>query len=410
VPERVTIDAIGHRGDGVARTADGPLYVPFALPGEEVLVERQGERGRLVDVLTPSPHRTEPPCRHFGRCGGCALQMLPVAGTRRLKRDFVVAALAKEGIATEVAETAGVNPSSRRRAVLTAIRAGKGVLLGYNERQSNKIVDIEECPILAPALADRILATRPLLARFISGRKPVRVTALMTAGGLDLDLQGAASASPRSLPALADEAAALGIARLSIDGEPLLTLAEAQIAVSGVPLVPPPGAFVQASAEAEAIMTELVTAHLAGAKRAADLFAGCGPFALALARHMPVRAVESSAPALTALAASARRARGLRPIETERRDLFAFPLAPAELAAFDAVVFDPPRAGARAQAEALAASRVPRIAAVSCNPASFARDARLLCDGGYRLERVVPVDQFVFSAETEVVGLFGRSR
>jgi len=410
VPERVTIDAIGHRGDGVARTADGPLYVPFALPGEEVLVERQGERGRLVDVLTPSPHRTEPPCRHFGRCGGCALQMLPLAGTRRLKRDFVVAALAKEGIATEVAETAGVNPSSRRRAVLTAIRAGKGVLLGYNERQSNKIVDIEECPILAPALADRILATRPLLARFISGRKPVRVTALMTAGGLDLDLQGAASASPRSLPALADEAAALGIARLSIDGEPLLTLAEAQIAVSGVPLVPPPGAFVQASAEAEAIMTELVGAHLAGAKRAADLFAGCGPFALALARHMPVRAVESSAPALTALAASARRARGLRPIETERRDLFAFPLAPAELAAFDAVVFDPPRAGARAQAEALAASRVPRIAAVSCNPASFARDARLLCDGGYRLERVVPVDQFVFSAETEVVGLFGRSR
>jgi len=410
VPERVTIDAIGHRGDGVARTADGPLYVPFALPGEEVLVERQGQRGRLVDVLTPSPHRTEPPCRHFGRCGGCALQMLPVAGTRRLKRDFVVAALAKEGIATEVAETAGVNPSSRRRAVLTAIRAGIGVLLGYNERQSNKIVDIEECPILAPALADRILATRPLLARFVSGQKPVRVTALMTAGGLDLDLQGAASAPPRSLPALADEAAALGIARLSIDGEPLLTLAEAQIAVSGVPLVPPPGAFVQASAETEAIMTELVTAHLAGAKRAADLFAGCGPFALALARHMPVRAVESSAPALTALAASARRARGLRPIETERRDLFAFPLAPAELAAFDAVVFDPPRAGARAQAEALAASRVPRIAAVSCNPASFARDARLLCDGGYRLERVVPVDQFVFSAETEVVGLFGRSR
>jgi len=125
VPERVTIDAIGHRGDGVARTADGPLYVPFALPGEEVLVERQGQRGRLVDVLTPSPHRTEPPCRHFGRCGGCALQMLPVAGTRRLKHDFVVAALAKEGIATEVAETAGVNPSSRRRAVLTAIRPGK---------------------------------------------------------------------------------------------------------------------------------------------------------------------------------------------------------------------------------------------------------------------------------------------
>jgi 23S rRNA (uracil1939-C5)-methyltransferase len=201
---------------------------------------------------------------------------------------------------------------------------------------------------------------------------------------------------------------ASGIARLSIEGEPLLSLAEPAISVSGVAIVPPPGAFVQASAEAEAVMAELVARHLARADRAADLFCGVGTFALALAGHTQVHAVESDQPALDALAAAVRRAKGLKRIATERRDLFAFPLSPAELASFDGVVFDPPRAGAKAQAAALAASKVPRVAAVSCNPASFARDARILVHGGYVLERVVPIDQFVYSAETEVVGLFSR--
>jgi 23S rRNA (uracil1939-C5)-methyltransferase len=177
-----------------------------------------------------------------------------------------------------------------------------------------------------------------------------------------------------------------------------------------VPVTPPPGAFLQASAEAEAVMAALVADHLAGARRVADLFSGIGTFALALARQSPVHAVEASEPALAALPAAARRATGLKPITTERRDLFAMPLAPQELRAFDAIVFDPPRAGAKAQAEALAVSEVARVAAVSCNPATFARDARILIDGGYALERVVPVDQFVYSAEVEVVGLFRRDR
>jgi 23S rRNA (uracil1939-C5)-methyltransferase len=198
------------------------------------------------------------------------------------------------------------------------------------------------------------------------------------------------------------------VARLSIAGEPVLSLAEPLVEVAGVMLTPPPGAFIQASAEAETLMAGLVVEHFAGAKRAADLFSGFGTFALALARTMPVKAVEASDAALAALAMAARHAPGLKRIETERRDLFAFPLAASELKGFDAVVFDPPRAGAKAQAEALAASLVPRIAAISCNPASFARDARILVDGGYHLERVVPVDQFVYSAEVEVVGLFRR--
>jgi 23S rRNA (uracil1939-C5)-methyltransferase len=410
VAEAVRIERIGHRGDGVAETPEGPVYVPFALPRERVTIEREGERGRLIDILEPSPERVAPPCRHFGRCGGCALQMMPLAATRVWKRDLVAAALARERIEAEVAETVGVAPASRRRAVLTALHPGKRIVLGFNEQLSNRVVDIEKCPVLAPALAERLAAIRELLPPLVPAGRRVRVTALLTRGGLDLDLGGAVAPPSRAVATLAETAGRHGIARLSVDSEPILTLAEPVVEVAGVPLVPPPGAFLQASAEAEAIMARLVVEHLAAARRVADLFCGVGSFALALARFSSVRAVEADRPALDALADAARRAAGLKRIETERRDLFAYPLAPGELAGFDGIVFDPPRAGAKAQAAALAASAVPRIAAVSCNPASFARDARILLDGGYRLERVVPVDQFVYSAETEVVGLFARPR
>ncbi len=406
--EVVTIDEIGHRGDGIARRPGGAVYVPFTLPGERVGIERNGERGRLVEVLESSPERTAAPCRHFGTCGGCALQMMPLAASRRLKRGFVVAALAQQGVEAHVADTVGVNPASRRRAVLTAFRAGKRLVLGYNERLTNRVVDIEECPILAPPLAGSLTGIRALLEELVPAKKTVRVAALMTRGGLDVNLEGAPPPAGRLLPDLADLAQRQNVARLSVAGEPILSLAEPTIDVAGVPIVPPPGAFLQASAEAEGIMAGLAVEHFAGAGHVADLFCGIGTFALWLARSAPVRAVESSRAALDALQAGSRRASGLKRIETERRDLFAFPLGAAELERFDGVVFDPPRAGAKAQAEALAASQVPRIVAISCNPASFARDARILVDGGFLLERVVPVDQFVYSAETEVVGCFRR--
>ena len=408
VAEVVAIETLGHRGDGVAHGPDGPIYVPFALPGERVSIERNGERGKLLEVLAPSGERVPPPCRHFGRCGGCALQMLPLPATRRLKRDFVLAALAQQGLSAEVAATVGVSPSSRRRVVLTAIRAGKEILLGYHERLSDRVVDIEECPILSPPLQARLNSLRALIGSLVIERKPARLAALMSESGIDLNLEGVRPPSPRAVPALAELARHHGVARLSIGGEPVLSLAEPFINVAGVPLAPPPGAFVQASAEAEAIMAELVVAHLATSRNVADLFSGFGAFTLALARRASVRAVDSSQAALDALQAASRRAKGLKRVVTERRDLFAFPLSPAELKGFEGVVFDPPRAGARAQAAALAASSVAQIAAVSCNPASFSRDARILVDGGYKLDRVVPVDQFVYSAETEVVGLFSR--
>jgi 23S rRNA (uracil1939-C5)-methyltransferase len=408
VREVVVIEAIGHRGDGIVTSAGGPLYVPFALPGERVEIERGGERARIVEIIVPSPERAASICRHFGRCGGCALQMLPLEATRKLKRDFVVAALKQRGLSPHVAETIGVPLASRRRVVLTALRAGRRLILGYHERLTHNVVDIEECPVLAPALQARLADVRALSGSLVTGKKPARLTVLLTTAGLDIDVDGAPTPGASAVTKLADIAAAHGLARLSVGGEPVLTLAEPVITISGIAVAPPPGAFVQASAEAEAAMTALVTEHLAGAKRIADLFSGVGTFALALARHAAVRAVEANPAALAALAQAARGAAKLKPIETERRELFTDPVSPQELGKFDGVVFDPPHAGAKAQAEALAASKVPRIAAVSCNPATFARDARILVDSGHVLERVIPIDQFVYSAETEVVGLFRR--
>jgi len=334
--------------------------------------------------------------------------MLPLEATRKLKRDFVVAALAQQGLTPDVAETMGVELGSRRRAVMTAFRVGQTVMLGYHERLSHHLVDVLECPVLVPAVSSRLPDLRKLLVAVLPQRKPTRVTVLATLGGLDVAIEDAPLPDPARAVALAGAAKATGIARLSIGGEPILSLAEPAIDVSGVHLVPPPGVFVQASAEAEAMMTELIVKHLRSAKRLADLFSGIGTFTFALARHARVHAVEDNAAALEALSLATRRAPGLKPITTERCDLDRHPLSPQEFESFDGVIFDPPRNGAKAQVAQLAASKVQVVAAVSCNPATFARDAKILVDGGYFLERVIPVDQFVYSAEVEVVGLFRR--
>jgi 23S rRNA (uracil1939-C5)-methyltransferase len=406
--EVVTIEALGHRGDGIARGPDGPIYVPFTLPGERVRVERDGERARPIEIIEPSAERSLPICRHFGSCGGCALQMLSLEATRKLKREFVVAALAQQGLTSEVSETVGAGLGSRRRAALTAMNIGGRVLLGYHERLSHKLVDVEECPVLAREIVARLPALRGLLFSLLRPKKAARVTVLVTPSGLDVALSDAKTPDASRITKLVELARVSGIARLSIDGEPILSLVEPAIEISGVQVVPPSGAFVQASAEAEAAMLGLVTEHLRGAKRVADLFSGVGAFALALARNATVEAFDSNEAALEALSLAARRAKNLKPITTGRRDLFAFPLSPQELEKYDGIVFDPPHAGAKAQATSLAASKVRLVAAVSCNPATFARDAQILIDGGYVLERVVPIDQFVYSAETEVVGLFRR--
>jgi 23S rRNA (uracil1939-C5)-methyltransferase len=409
--ESVTIDRIGHRGDGIAETEAGPVYVPFTLPGETVRISRSGKRARLAEIITPSPERTEPPCPHFGSCGGCALQMMALAATRELKRRFVADALAQQRIDCLVEPTFGAPPGSRRRAVFSALTTNKRTVLGFHERASQRIVDLTVCPVLQPRIADCLPLLRDIAAAVLPPRKKGRISVLASETGLDIavDCDGAGGVRGSTLPgAIMVRLGDAGVARLSLDGDIAAFFAEPVLALAGVPVAPPPGAFAQPCAEAEAVITDLAVAHLADSGAIADLFAGFGTFSLALARQAPVLAVDNAADALAALANAARQRSGLKPIKADVRDLMHFPLSEQELKPFDAVVLDPPFAGARAQSAILAASGVKRIVSISCNPATFARDARILIDGGFTLERVTPVDQFVFAADTEVVGLFSR--
>ncbi len=417
--EQVQISHIGHRGDGIGETPSNepagidaePVFVPYTLAGETVTIERTGQRGRLVSVDRASPDRVKPVCRHFQRCGGCALQMMSLDHNRALKRRFVADALAQQAIDVDVDATIGIKPGARRRAVLAAIRTPDGILLGYHERQSNRVVDIAECPVLVPAIAGKLDALRTLLTKVRLKKQPVRLTILATDTGLDVDVANiwpVGDAGPKLRAGLVALCQTNGIARLTLAGELAVQLADPQLMIAGTIVKPQPGAFAQAAADGETILSGLVTGHLAGGKVVADLFSGFGTFTLALAKTARVHAVEVDRQALAALEEAVRHGQGLKQVTSEPRDLLRFPLSTQELKRFDGVVFDPPRSGARAQAEEIAASTVRRVAAISCNPATFARDSRILIDGGFSLTRIVPVDQFVYSAETEIAGLFSR--
>jgi 23S rRNA (uracil1939-C5)-methyltransferase len=405
--ETVAIARIGHRGDGIAEIVAGPVYVPFTLPGETVRISRAGKRARLEEIVTPSPQRAEPPCPHFGTCGGCALQMMALEATRQLKRQFVADALATQRIDCPVEPAFGAPLRSRRRAVFSALRANKRTVLGFHERTSGRVIDLSVCPVLRPQIADCLALLRDIAAALLPPRKKGRISVLASETGLDIAIDGAGNGSALSGAMMARLGDA-SVARLTVDGDIAALFAKPTLTLSGVPVTPPPSAFAQASLEAEVFMTSLAVAHLAGSGAIADLFAGFGTFSLALAKHAPVFALDNAADALAALEKAARQGSGLKPVTTDVRDLVQFPLSEQELKPFEAVILDPPFAGARAQAAMLAESGVARIVSISCNPATFARDAGILIDGGFALERVTPVDQFVFAADTEVVGLFSR--
>ncbi len=407
------ITALAHKGDGVAEAPDGPVFVPFALPGETVTVRRRGARADLVEVAIPAPERIAPVCRHFGTCGGCALQHMGEGAYLAWKRGQVAAALGDRGLDVAVGDTLPAAGRGRRRAVLTAVRAGHKILLGFHERLSDRLVDVIECPVLVPEIIAALPALRRLAGMLVPRRSAVRVTALACGNGLDLAFERKENVGPREVPALVEAAMAAGFARLAVNGEVLAEARPAELDMDGVPVVPPPGGFVQATAEAETVLAGLVTKGVGGAKKVADLFAGVGTFTFRLARTATVHAVESDAAALAALDRGLRRAPGRKTISHERRDLMRNPVTSAELDAFgrgyDAVVFDPPRAGAEAQAREIAGSRVERVVAVSCNPATLGRDLRVLTDGGYAIESVTPVDQFAFSPHIEVVAVLSRA-
>jgi 23S rRNA (uracil1939-C5)-methyltransferase len=407
----LTIARLGNQGDGIADTEEGPVFVPFALPGERVNAALGGKRADLVSVLEASPQRVAPACRHFTVCGGCAIQHLEEAAYRDWKRGLLVEALRAKGIAVEVAPLVSCPPHSRRRAALTARRTDTGVMLGFNAALSHRIVDLEECPVMLPQLVAALPTLRRLAFLVARTNDAFRLTVTYTASGLDVAAQGGGRLEGKPRQRAIEFCIANGVARLTVDGEIVIEPKKPAVMAGDVSVSPPPAAFLQAVAEAESAMAGLVGGHLAKAKRLADLFAGIGTFALRLARQSEVHAVEGDAAALAALDRAFRFGERLKKVTVEKRDLFVRPLTSKELdAGFDGLVFDPPRAGAEAQAAQIARSNVRFVAAVSCNPLTLARDLAILIEGGYVLNSVTPIDQFLWSPHLEAVALLEKPK
>jgi 23S rRNA (uracil1939-C5)-methyltransferase len=412
VTEQLTIARLGHRGDGIADTAEGPVYVPYTLPGETVTVETIAghlDRRHLDHIDKPSHERIAPICKHFTQCGGCAMQHWSLAEYHLWKRRLVVEALAQADIIAPVADIIDAHGQGRRRATLHARRGARDLLeVGFAAPRAHHIVAIDRCPILAPGLSNAIPAAWAIAEILKPANKPLDIQLTATDSGMDVDVRGSGSLNPSRTTALAGVAEKHKLARITRHGE---LVAQAvppvlQVGRAAVPL--PPGAFLQATAAGEASLARLVLDHVGSAKRVADLFCGIGTFALRLAERARVSAFDSDTEAVKALQQAAAKTTGLKPIEAQARDLFRRPLMASELKGFDAVVFDPPRQGAEAQARELANSTVATVVAVSCDAATFARDARILMSGGYKPAGVTPVDQFRYSFHVEIVAKFER--
>jgi len=393
----LTIARMGRRGEAIAEGEDGQIYVPFALPAEVIKAEVEGERGTLREIVTASPERIAPFCKHFGLCGGCLLQHWDKAAYRAWKRSLVETALKRAGLDAEIGELTDAGGEGRRRVTIHARKAGAG----FMQLRSHLLHDIDMCPILVPALAPAFDIGRAVFAA--AGDSDVAVTASET--GLDVMVKAARRTDSKRMGPLAER---FDLARIALNGEPIIERRAPIVTIGKAQVKLPVASFLQATAAGECVLADLVTAALGRAKQVADLFCGIGPFALRIAEKARVLAVDTDRAGLAALSDAVRRTQGLKPIETQRRDLFREPLTARELNGFDAVVFDPPRAGAESQARELAKSAVKRIVGVSCDATTFARDATILATGGYRLASVTPVDQFLWSPHVEIVGVFQK--
>ena len=408
--ERVIITKVGHRGDGVADTRTGPVFVAYTLPGETVTVDDvagQPDRRKLLAVETTSADRVVPISPFFGTCGGCSLQHWALPKQQDWKRQRVFDALAAVGIDASVGPLIDAHGEGRRRIVLHARRQNGVPQVGFAAARSHQIVPIDHCPILAPSLKGAIGAARAI-AEAVGGAKPLDIQITASDSGLDIDVRGSGPLNAKATTALAKVAETHRLARITRHGELVTQRAQPTLKIGDATAPLPPGVFLQATAAAENSLAELVLAYVGSAKNVADLFCGIGPFALRLAKKARVTAADSDQPAIEALKRAVAGAKGLKPVTAEMRDLYRRPLVPVELKPFDAVIFDPPRQGALAQTRELATSKVPVVIAVSCDAETFARDARILVDGGYRLDAVTPVDQFRYSAHIEIVARFRR--
>lgn len=396
---------LGHLGDGIA---EGPVFVARALPGE--VVDGDVAEGRIAAprIVTPSTDRVRPPCRHYKSCGGCAVMHASDGFVAGWKQEVVQTALAAQGIEASFRAIDTSPPASRRRATLTGRRLRNGALVGFHGRASQTVVAVPDCQVMHPDLIAGLPACKALTRVMGPRRGELRIAMTRSEAGLDIDLQEVRDPTAGDRVALAEIARAHPIARISVGGEPVIAAAPPVQSFDGITVVPPPGAFLQATEHGETTLRAAVAEALGPARRIADLFAGCGTFALPLARTSQVHAVEGDPAMTAALDQGWRQATGLKAVTTEVRDLFRAPLLPDELNRFDAGVIDPPRAGAEAQMREIARSNIVRIAAVSCNPVTFACDAKTLTHAGFRLKWVQVVDQFRWSAHIELAAAFTR--
>ena len=390
----VAIAELNRRAEGVA---EGKTF-HFVLPGEQV----DAADGK---VITPSAQRIDPFCSYYGRCGGCQLQHWSEEAYRAWKAALVTSALAQRGIDVGTITMVDAHGEGRRRVALHVRKRDGRVTVGFMALRSHDLVDIEICPVLAPGLQRANAVARALGSAL--GDCDCWVTLADT--GLDVSVKVERKELDRALPKLAAVANAQELARLTVNGNEVLVRQRPVISVGKAQVAVPSGSFLQATKAGEQVLSQLVLEGIGKkAKAVADLFCGVGPFAFRIAERARVAAFDSDKPSIIALQAAVKLTPGLKPISAEVRNLMNEPLVPGELKEFDAVVFDPPRAGAETQAKKLAASSVKRVVAVSCDPLTFGRDAAILVAGGYKLEKVTAVDQFKYTAHVECVGVFSR--
>ncbi len=398
------ITRLGLKGDGIT---ENNQYIPFALPGETF--EGRFDNGIFIgNRRSDSPDRTTPPCPHFGTCGGCALQHATDEFLATWKAEIITRALHAQGIDAPLRPIATSPPRSRRRATFSARRTRKTTQVGFHRRGATEIFPIEHCPLLKPQILAALPACHVLAGLGASRKGEIKITVTHSAAGPDVDVRDAKPLDGPLRARLAMFTNELALARLAWNGEQIADRARPVQPMGKAGVLPPSGAFLQATSEGEAALTAAMQEAMTGAKRIADLFAGCGTFTLPLAEQAEMHAVEGEAHMLEALDAGWRFATGLKSVTTEARDLFARPLVPLELKHYDGVVIDPPRAGAAAQMAEIATSGIGLVGAVSCNPVSFARDAKTLTDAGFTLDWVQPVDQFRWSGHVELAAKFSR--
>lgn len=397
---------LGHQGDGVAA---GPVFAPRTLPGEMVSGTLNGSQLADVRIETPSSDRVQPVCRHYKACGGCQLQHASDDFVSNWKQQIVSSALDAQGLSAPMRDIETSPAQTRRRAVISARRTKKGAMAGFHGRASGVITEIPDCQLIDPQLAKGLSAAEALASLGASRKGELSVTVTASKNGLDVAVSNGKPTDGPLQVGLAQLAERFDLARLSWEGE-VIAMRHAPVQAFGAAeVLPPPGAFLQATPQGEAALLAAVQEATAGATRVVDLFAGCGTFSLPLAVKAEVHAVEGDGEMIAALEQGWRMASGLKAVSAEARDLFRRPLLPDELNRFDTTVLDPPRAGAEAQIATLVESKVDRIAYVSCNPVTFARDAKVLVESGYDLEWVQVVDQFRWSSHIELAAAFLRS-